>query len=199
MNNTTYLILLLLFFAPATGICQTPDSATLRGTFIDAENGQPIPDVLVRADAEKVARVYPDRDFEHATATGPDGTFSLTIPNEPQTYYAFSLMAIHPKYQAKRLRHEMLPDKDSYDLGEIVLKRTLSLQGSVSGEKNLAELIVNLKMHAKSADFFRAAAPIEHGVKTDTTGNFHFAELYPDCVHLDNFPKQCYYSLRRIY
>ena len=179
MNNTTYLILLLLFFAPATGICQAPNGATLHGTFIDAENGQPIPDVLVRADTEKVARVYPSRDFEHATATGTDGIFSLTIPKDPQTYYAFSLMAIHPKYQAKRLRHEMLPDKDRYDLGEIMLKRTLSLQGSVSGEENLAGLIVNLKMHTKSADFFRAAAPIEHGVKTDTTGNFRFAELYP--------------------
>lgn len=179
MNNTTYLILLLLFFPATIGICQTPNGASLRGTFVDAENGQPIPDVLVRADAERIARVYPDRDFKHATATGADGTFSLTIPNDPQTYYAFSLMAIHPKYQAKRLRHEMSPDKDSYDLGEIVLKRTLSLQGRVSGEKNLAELVVNLKMHAKSADFFRAAAPIEHAVKTDTTGSFQFAELYP--------------------
>ena len=179
VNNTTYLILLLLFFSAPAGICQTPDGASLHGTFVDAEDGQPIPDALVRADAEKIARVYPNRDFEHATATGTDGTFSLTIPNDPQTYYAFSLMAIHPNYQAKRLRHEMSPDKDSYDLGKIALKRTLSLQGSVSGGKNLAGLIVNLKMHAKSADFFRAAAPIEHAVKTDTTGNFHFDELYP--------------------
>ena len=69
MNNTTYLILLLLFFTTAVGICQTPNGASLHGTFVDAENGQPIPDVLVRADAEKIARVYPDRDFEHATAT----------------------------------------------------------------------------------------------------------------------------------
>ena len=179
MNNTIYLILLLLFFTTAVGICQTPNGAILHGTCVDAENGQPIPDVLVRADAEKIAHVYPDREFKHATATSPDGTFSLTIPNNPQTYYAFSLMAIHPKYQAKRLRHEMSPGKSKYDLGEIELKRTLSLKGSVSGEKNLAGLIVNLKMHAKSADFFRAAAPIEHAAKTDTTGNFHFAELYP--------------------
>ena len=179
MNNTTYLILLLLFFATTVGICQTPDGATLHGTCVDAENGQPIPDVLVRADAEKIAHVYPEREFAHATATGPDGTFSLTIPNEPQTYYAFSLMAIHPKYQAKRLRHEMSPGKSKYDLGKIALKRTLSLKGTVSGEKNSAGLIVNLKMHMKSADFFRAAAPIEHGAKTDTTGSFHFSELYP--------------------
>ena len=179
MKNITYLILLLLFFASTTGICQAPDSATLRGTFIDAENGQPVPDVLVRADAEKIARVYPSRDFEHATATDANGSFSLTIPNDPQTYYAFSLMAIHPKYQAKRLRHEMSPGKSKYALGKIALKRTLTLKGSVSGEKNLAGLIVNLKMHAKSADFFRAAAPIEHAVKTDTADNFHFAELYP--------------------
>ena len=177
--NITRLILLLLFFTTTTGICQTPEGATLHGTFVDAENGQPIPDVLVRADAEKIARVYPDREFEHATATGTDGTFSLTIPNTPQTYYAFSLMALHPKYQAKRLRHEMSTGKSKYDLGEIALKRTLSLKGSVSGDKNLAGLIVNLKMHAKSADFFRAAAPIEHAAKTDTTGNFDFAELYP--------------------
>ena len=179
MKNTIYLILLLLFFTTATGICQAPNRASLHGTFVDAESGQPIPHVLVRADPEKIARVYPDREFEHATATGDDGTFSLTIPNNPQTYYAFSLMALHPNYQAKRLRHEMAPDKDNYDLGKIPLKRTLSLQGSVSGEKNLAGLIVNLKMHTKSADFFRAAAPIEHAVKTNTTGNFHFAELYP--------------------
>ena len=179
MNNTTYLILLLLFFTTAVGICQTPNSASLQGTFIDAEDGQPIPDVLVRADAEKIASVYPNRDFEHATATDANGTFSLTIPNDPQTYYAFSLMAIHPKYQAKRLRHEMSPEKSKYDLGKVELKRTLTLKGTVSGEKNLAGLIVNLKMHAESADFFRAAAPIEHGAKTDPTGNFHFAELYP--------------------
>ena len=179
MNNNTYLILLLLFFTAGVGICQTPDGASLHGIFVDAENGQPIPDVLVRADAEKIERVYPDREFEHATATTADGTFSLTIPNEPQTYYAFSLMAIHPKYQAKRLRHEMSPGKSEYDLGKIALKRTLSLKGSVSGEKHLVGLIVNLKMHAKSADFFRAAAPIEHAAKTDTAGNFHFSELYP--------------------
>ncbi len=180
MNNTTYLILLLLFFTTtAVGICQTPNSASLHGTFIDAENGQPIPDVLVRADAEKIASVYPNRDFEHATATDANGSFSLTIPNDPQTYYAFSLMAIHPKYQAKRLQHEMSPGKSKYDLGKIALKRTLTLKATVSGEKNLAGLIVNLKMHAKSADFFRAAAPIEHAVKANTTGNFHFAELYP--------------------
>lgn len=179
MNNTIYLILLLLFFTTTAGICQTPDGASLHGTCVDAENGQPIPDVLVRADAEKIASVYPNRDFEHATATDANGTFSLTIPNDPQTYYAFSLMAIHPKYQAKRLRHEMSPGKSKYDLGKIALKRTLTLKGSVSGEKNLAGLIVNLKMHAKSADFFRAAAPIEHAVKANTTGNFHFAELYP--------------------
>jgi hypothetical protein len=179
MNKTTYLILLLLFFATAVGICQTPNGASLHGTYVDAENGQPIPDVLVRADAEKIARVYPNRDFEHATATDANGSFSLTIPNDPQTYYAFSLMAIHPKYQAKRLRHEMSPGKSKYALGKIALKRTLTLKGSISGEKNLAGLIVNLKMHAKSADFFRAAAPVEHAVKANTTGNFHFAELYP--------------------
>ena len=179
MNKTTSLILLLLFFTTAVGICQTPNGATLQGICVDAENGQPIPDVLIRADAEKIARVYPNRDFEHATATDADGTFSLTIPNAPQTYYAFSLMAIHPKYQAKRLRHEMSPGKSEYALGKIALKPTLTLKGRVSGEKNLAGLLLNLKMHAKSADFFRAAAPIEHAVKTDTTGNFHFDKLYP--------------------
>ena len=179
MNNTTYLILLLLFFYITAGICQTPDNATLYGTFVDAENGQPIPDVLVRAAAEKLAQVYPDRKFEHATATAADGTFSLTIPNNPKTYYAFSLMALHPQYQAKRLRYEMSPGKSKYQLGQIALRRTLSLHGKVSGAKNVAGLVVNLRMHTKSADFFRAAAPIENAAKTDTTGNFHFTDLYP--------------------
>ena len=181
MTNTRSicLILSLLFFFTAVAFCETQSSATVHGRCVDAETGQPIPDVLLRADAEKIARVYPAREFEHATATDTNGTFSLTIPNNPQTYYAFSLMALHPKYQAKRLRHEMIPGKSEYNLGEIALKRTLSLKGTVSGEQDLTGLIVNLKMHTKSADFFRAAAPIEHAAKTDTTGNFHFAELYP--------------------
>ena len=176
--NITRLILLLLFFYTTAGICQTPDGASLHGTCVDAENGQPIPDVLVRADAEKLVSVYPDHKFEHATATAADGTFSLTIPNDPQTYYAFSLMALHPQYQAKRLRHEMSPGKSKYQL-KIALRRTLSLHGKVSGTKNVAGRVVNLRMHTKSADFFRAAAPIENAAKTDTTGNFHFTDLYP--------------------
>lgn len=173
-----YSILMSLFFI-ATGICQTPDSATLHGTFVDAENGQPIPDVLVRADTEKLASVYPNREFKHATATTADGAFSLTIPNDRRTYYAFSLMALHPQYQAKRLRYEMSPGKSKYPLGKIALRRTLSLHGKVSGTKNSAGLVVNLRMHTKSADFFRAAAPIENAAKTDTTGKFEFTDLYP--------------------
>ena len=175
----TRLILFFCFYT-AAGICQTPQPTTiLRGTFVNAENGQPIPDVLVRAAPEKIESVYPDRDFAHATATDADGTFSLTMPNAPETYYAFSLMALHPQYQSKLLRQEMPLGKNRYDLGEIALKRTLSLQGSVSGDNDIQGCIVNLKMHDKSADFFRAAAPVEHGAKTDTTGNFHFSDLYP--------------------
>ena len=173
-----YSILLSLFFI-ATGICEVPEGASVSGTFVDAENGQPISDILVRAAAEKIASVYPNREFEHVTATTADGAFSLTIPNAPETYYAFTLMALHPQYQAKRLRHEISPGKSQYYLGKIALKRTLSLHGKVSGSKNVAGLVVNLRMHTKSADFFRAAAPIENAAKTDTTGNFKFTDLYP--------------------
>ncbi len=182
MHNThiTLLILLCFWLYTATSICQTSQpSTTLHGRFVDAENGQPIPDVLVRASPEKIEQVHPDRDFVHATATDAKGSFSLTIHNEPATYYAFSLMALHPQYQSKLLRHEMSPGKNRYDLGKIALKRTLSLQGNVSDGENSQGLIVNLKMHDTSADFFRAAAPIEHAAKTDTTGNFHFSDLYP--------------------
>ena len=180
MNNTHITCLIsLLFFCTIVGICQTPNGAFLHGMFVDAGDGHPIADVLVRVAPEEIARVYPDREFAHATATDAKGIFSLTIPNDPQTYYAFSLMALHPQYQAKLLRQEMLPGKSRYDLGKIMLRRTLSLQGNVSGTKNVAGLVVNLKMHNKSANFFRAAAPIEHAAKTDTAGNFHFAELYP--------------------
>ena len=175
----TRAIFLLLFLYIPAGICQTSDTASLHGRFVDAQNGQPIPDVLVRAAPEKIKSVHPDREFAHATATDTDGTFALTIPNTSQTYYAFSLMALHPEYQAKRLRQQMSPGKNRYDLGEVPLKRTLSLQGNVSGSKAVQGLVVNLKMHDKSADFFRAAAPIEHAAKTDTTGNFRFSDLYP--------------------
>ena len=177
--NITRLICLLILFLAATGVCETSNIASVHGAFVDTKGGHPITDILVRVAPEKIERVYPDRDFEHATATGADGTFSLKIPNEPQTYHAFSLMIIHPQYQAKRLRRKMVPGKSRYDLGKIALKRTLSLRGSVSGAENLAGLIINLKMHNTSADFFRAAAPIEHAAKTDAAGNFSFTDLYP--------------------
>ena len=172
-------ILLLFFFWTTSSICQTSDSITLYGTFVDAEDGHPIPEVLVRVAAEEIARVYPDQEYTQKTATDTKGNFSLSIPKESQIYYAFSLMALHPQYQAKRLRQEMSPEKSRYNLGEIALRPTLPLRGTVSGEKNVAGLLVNLKMHDKSADFFRAAAPIENAIKTDTTGSFHFTELYP--------------------
>ena len=170
---------MLIFLYTLSGVCQTPDNTTFYGTFVDAQDGRPIPEVLVRVAAEKIERVYPDQEFAHATATDTKGAFSLTIPNLNQPYYAFSLMALHPQYQAKRLRKEMLFGKNEYNLGRVALRRTLPLQGNVSGQKDVTGLVVNLKMHNTSADFFRAAAPIEHAVKTDTTGNFHFTELYP--------------------
>ena len=182
MDNTRIAcsILLLLFRWTVFGICQTPpDNTTFHGTLIDAQEGRPIPEVLVRVAPEEIEHVYPDREFAHATVTDTKGTFLLTIPSENRTYHAFSLMALHPQYQAKLLRKGMPPGKSKYNLGAIALRRTLPLDGSVSGEKNVAGLVVNLKMHDKSADFFRAAAPIEHAVKTDPTGNFHFTELYP--------------------
>lgn len=179
MQNYMVRSILLLFLCTASGICQTPDSTTLHGTVINAENGHPIANVLVRVAAEQIAQVYPDQEYSHKTATDTQGNFSLTIPKDNKTYYSFSLMALHPQYQAKRLRQEMSPQKSRYGLGEIALKPTLSLQGNVSGEKDVTGLLVNLKMHDKSADFFRAAAPIENAIKTDTRGNFHFTELYP--------------------
>lgn len=178
MQNYIIHSILLLFLGTISGICQTPET-TFHGTFLDAQDGHPIPEVLVRIAVEKIEQVYPDREFAHATVTDANGTFSLVIPNGNQTYHAFSLMALHPQYQAKRFQKEMVPSKKKYNLGMIALRRTLSLQGNVSGEGNVAGLIVNLKMHNTSADFFRAAAPIEHAVKTGPAGNFHFTELYP--------------------
>ena len=179
--------LLLLLLCTTVGICQTPDNlmqqgASLHGSFVDADDGQPISDVLVRVASEKIERVYPDRDFTHETETDAEGTFWLTIPNEPQTYYAFSLMALHPRYQSKLLRWEMSPGKSRYDLGDIALKPLLSLQGTVSSASPVHavdELVVRLKMHNKSADFFRGAAPPEHTTRPDAKGNFRFSELYP--------------------
>ena len=212
--------------------------ASLHGKFVDAENGQPIPGLLVSVASEKRDRLYPDRDFAHETETDADGTFSLTTPNDAQHYYAFSLMALHPRYQAKLMsvdidnvdvglrkdttsRHITYPNalrltENRYDLGEIAMKQVLTLHGKVAvsaQDRNLLPIptsqkvdidnvdvglrkrtssnvspirtpreqqkIVRLKMHAKSADFFRAAAQTELTTETDSGGNFVFTELYP--------------------
>ncbi len=156
--------------------------ASLSGSFVEAENGQPITGVTVRAASEVKDTVYPDRSYAHETETNTNGEFRLTIPNDSETYYAFTLMALHPRYQTHRWRWDMAPDKDVYALGELSLKPFLSLQGKVSASNSgytVDGLKVQLKMHNKSADFFRAAAQTDYTVQTDTEGNFLFSELHP--------------------
>ncbi len=156
--------------------------ASLSGSFVEAENGQPITGVTVRAASEVKDTVYPDRRYAQQTETNTKGEFHLTIPNDSETYYAFTLIALHPQYQTHRWRWEMSPEKNVYDLGELTLKPFLSLQGRVSASNarhTVDGLKVQLKMHNKSADFFRAGAQPEHIVQTDTEGNFLFSELHP--------------------
>ena len=156
--------------------------ASLHGSFVDAENGNPISGVTVRAASEVKDTVYPDRRYAQQTETNTKGEFHLTIPNDSETYYAFTLMALHPRYQTHRWRWDMDPDKNVYDLGELSLKPFLSLQGKVTASNaryTVDGLKVQLKMHNKSADFFRAAAQTDYTVLTDAEGNFLFSELHP--------------------
>ncbi|RKU21252.1 hypothetical protein C6500_07235, partial [Candidatus Poribacteria bacterium] len=86
MQNYIIRSILLLCLYTASGICQTPDNTTFHGTCVDAQDGRPIPEVLVRVAAEKIESVYPDQEFAHATATDTKGAFSLTVPNAGHTY-----------------------------------------------------------------------------------------------------------------
>lgn len=161
-------------------MAETPAPLTFQGVIVDAESDQPLPEVLVRVDVEDIARVFPEHEFAHATPTDGDGTFSLSVPNvEGLQYYAFSLMAIHPEYQASRLRQPMSPKQNHYDLGTLPLRSTLRLEGDVLGEEAVEGLEVTLQMHNRAADFFRAAAPVEHTAKIEPTGDFRFDGLYP--------------------
>ena len=156
--------------------------ASLAGRFIDAENGQPITGVTVRAASEVKDTVYPDRTFAHQTETDTKGEFRLTIPNDSDIYYAFTLIALHLQYQTHRWRWDMSPEKNEYVLGKLELQPFLLLQGKVSASNSdhtVDRLKVQIKMHNKPADFFRAAAQPEHIVQTDAEGNFLFSELHP--------------------
>ena len=156
--------------------------ASLHGSFVDAENGNPISEVLVNVASEKSESIYSDGEFTHEAETNTNGEFRLTTPNDPEIYYAFTLIASHPGYQTHRWQWEMTPDKNVYALGGLALKPFLSLQGKVSTSKavhTVDGLTVQLKMHNRSADFFRAAAQPEHTVHTDGEGNFLFSELHP--------------------
>ncbi len=157
------------------------EGASLHGNFIDAENGQPLSGVNVQVASEKNDSIYPNWEFMHETETDSDGTFWLTTPNDVHKYYRFSIIAISPRYQAQRFHFDMSPGKRRYHLGDIVLKRMLSLEGNVSAPKDVdvTGLVVRLKMHATSGNFFRPAAETELTTQTDTQGNFLFDELYP--------------------
>lgn len=156
--------------------------ATLHGRFVDIENQRPITGVLIRVASERSDSIYRDGKFAHKTETNTNGEFRMTTPNDADFYYAFTLIASHPQYQTAHWKFDMYPEKNVYDLGSLSLKPFLSLQGKVSVSNphhTVKGLKVQLKMHNRSADFFRVAAQHEHTVKTDTEGNFLFSELHP--------------------
>lgn len=155
--------------------------ASLQGRFVDAENGHAISEVFVNVASEKNDSIYPDGTFTHETKSDTNGEFRLTTPNDSEIYYAFTVIASHPRYQTHRWRWEMSPGKNVYALDDLSLKPFLSLQGKVSesnSDYTVDGLTVQLKMHNRSADFFRAAAQPEHTVQTDADGNFLFSELH---------------------
>ena len=156
--------------------------ASLDGRFVDVENGLPISGVFISVASEKSESIYPDGAFIHETESDTNGEFRLTTPNDSRVYYAFTVIASHPRYQTHRWRWDMSPDKNVYELGDLSLKPFLSLQGKVftsNPHYTVNGLKVQLRMHNKSADFFRAGAQPEHIVQTDAGGNFVFSELHP--------------------
>ena len=151
----------------------TPPST---GTFVDVQDECPIPEVLVRLAAEKIERVYPDREFAHATVNRRGRHFfahySQRKPNLPRLFTSW-----HSIHSIKRNAYERkcLPVKGKYIFGHYCVETdTPPTRPAFLVKKNVTGLVVNLKMHDTSADFFRAAAPIEHAVKTGPTGDFPF-------------------------
>ncbi|MCG9129760.1 carboxypeptidase regulatory-like domain-containing protein [Candidatus Poribacteria bacterium] len=156
--------------------------ASIKGQFVDSKNGQPISNVFVSVASEKSDSVYPDGEFLNDTLTDINGAFQISTPNESDNYYAFTVIASHPRYQTQRWQWEMTPNKKEYMVGELTLNPFLSLQGTVypaNSKDNVEGLVVRLKMHNRPADFFRGAAQPEHTVYTDEYGRFLFSELHP--------------------
>ena len=155
--------------------------ATVAGSLISADDGQPLSGALVSVISEHSNRFYSDATDIHETETDTNGEFRLSIPNDSDTYFAFTVIASHPYHQTHRWRWEMIPDKTDYTLGELTLKPFLSLSGNVGdvkSDRSRFGLTVRLKMHNTPADFFRAAAQPEHTVTTDGEGSFVFPELH---------------------
>ena len=156
--------------------------ATVTGRLSGTDDGQPLSGAIVSVISEHGSSFYSDAADTHETETDTHGEFRLTVPNDSDAYYAFTVIASHPRHQTHRWRREMIPGKMDYTLGELKLKPFLSLTGKVDDTKSNRSrygLTVRLKMHNTPADFFRAAAQPEHAVTTDQEGNFVFAELHP--------------------
>lgn len=156
--------------------------ASLSGVFIDTENGNPISGVSINAASEVKNTVYPESSFAYSTETNTNGEFHLTVPNDSDTYYGFTLIASHPQYQTNQWRWDMSPEKNEYVLDKLELQPFLLLQGKVSASNSdhtVDRLKVQLKMHNSPSDFFRAGAQPEHTVHTDAEGNFLLSELHP--------------------
>ena len=156
--------------------------ALVHGTLADTDTSHPISGALVSLVPEKSDSIYSDGTHVHETETNTKGEFRFTTPNDSDTYYAFTVIASHARYQTHRWRQEMIPDKDQYALGELRLKPFLSLRGVVAPAKSnrtVDGFTVRLLMHNRPAEFFRAAAQPDHTVTTDLEGNFLFTQLHP--------------------
>ncbi len=155
--------------------------AAIHGRLVDEANAQPISDLEVKVASEVIHSVRPDTSDYHSAQTGEDGKFWVTTPNDPDAYYVFTVMLVDSRYQGKIFRQNLQPGQSEYDLGDIPMRRVLSLTGKVSDPTggSVEGLQIKLMMHNKPGDFFRAAARTEMEVSTDRVGNFVFEELYP--------------------
>jgi len=156
---------------------QLEKGAVVHGRLVDIAS-QPLPNLEVR----DVVRTYSIRSsvrYGRIVMTDDNGEFSMMIPCEPERYRLFYILIDNPGYQGQRIDEKIEPEQDRYELGDIVVEKTLELRGKISPRVAGREIDVILKAHDRRP----VPPPIRfQNRKTahvDTEGNFAISELYP--------------------
>ena len=155
------------------------EGALVRGRLVDI-NSVAIPNLVVRIASVRIApRTYSPTKYIREVRTNINGEFSTMVPCTTDRTHAFHTILSNPGFQGKRIKNNIVPGKDLYEIGDIQLEKTLELKGNILQNVGTGNLEVVLQRYGKSPAPMPIHVPTRQTTFVEPNGKFTISGLYP--------------------